>query len=110
MGGGAQTLKKWGSKGWGPERVGPGKGGAPKGWGPERVGPRKGGAPKGWGPERVGAPNPRKSGAPKGWGPERVGPRRVGGQNFALFLPFPATVSLFLCLSGGLFVEFWWCF
>ena len=31
-------------------------------------------------------------------------------QNFALFLPFPATVSLFLCLSGGLLVEFWWCF
>ena len=31
-------------------------------------------------------------------------------QNFALFLPFPATVSLFLCLSGCLLVEFWWCF
>ena len=30
-------------------------------------------------------------------------------QNFALFLPFPATVSLFLCLSGCLLVEFWWC-
>ena len=29
-------------------------------------------------------------------------------QNFALFLPFLATVSLFLCLSGGLLVEFWW--
>ncbi len=44
-----------------------------------------------------------KGGAPKG------GPRRVGAQNFALFLPFPATVSLFLCLSGCLLVEFWWC-
>ena len=32
------------------------------------------------------------------------------GQNFALFLPFPATISLFLCLSGCLLVEFWWCF
>ena len=45
--------------------------------------------------------------------PRRVGPRRVRGpdgwgtQNFALFLPCPATVSLFLCHSGGLLVEFW---
>ena len=45
--------------------------------------------------------------APKG-GPRRVGPEGWGAQNFALFLPFPATVSLFLCLSG-LLVEFWWC-
>ena len=55
----------------------------------EKVGPRKGGGPKGWGPERVG---PRKGGGPEGW----------GAQNFALFLPFPVTVSLFLCLSGCL--------
>ena len=64
------------------------------------MGPRKGGAPKGWGPERVG---PRKGGAPKGW----------GAQNFALFLPFPATIiflSFFLLSPGGPFVEFWWCF
>ena len=42
-----------------------------------------------------------------------VGLRRTAlrrtAQNFALFLPFPATVSLFLCLSGCLLVEFWWC-
>ena len=38
----------------------------------------------------------------------RVGPRRWRAQNFAFF-PFPATVSLFLCLSGCLLVEFWLC-
>ncbi len=68
------------------------KGGAPKGGAP------KGGAPKG------GAP---KGGAPKRWGPEGWGPEGWGAQNFALFLPCPATVSLFLCLSGCLLVEFW---
>ena len=46
-------------------------------------------APKGWGPE--------------GWGPEGWGPEGWGAQNFALFLPFPATVSLFLCLSLWVF-------
>ena len=35
----------------------------------------------------------------EGWGPNEVGPRRVGGQNFALFLPFLTTVSLFLSLG-----------
>ena len=44
----------------------------------------------------------------------RVGPRRVGapkgeGPQISRFFPFPATVSLFLCLSGCLLVEFWWC-
>ena len=44
-------------------------------------------------------------------GPPSTGPPlRRTAQNFALFLPFPATVSLFLCLSGCLLVEFWWCF
>ena len=33
----------------------------------------------------------------------------VGRQNFALFFPLPP-LSLFLCLSGCLLVEFWWCF
>ena len=42
--------------------------------------------------------------------PLRRTPLRRTAQNFALFLPFPATVSLFLCLSGCLLVEFWWCF
>ena len=72
-------------------------GGGPK---PRKSGAPKGGAQKG-GAQKGGAP---KGGAPKGWGPEGW-----EAQNFALFLPFPATVSLFLCLSGGLLVEFWWC-
>ena len=41
-------------------------------------------------------PAPVKGGAPKGG----------RAQNFALFLPFPITVSLSLCLSGCLVVEF----
>ena len=40
--------------------------------------------------------------------PPSTGALRRTAQNFALFLPFPATVSLFLCLSGGLLVEYWW--
>ena len=46
------------------------------------------------------------------WRPRSLGPRRVGEpegwvpQNFALFLPFPITASLSLCLSGCLLVEF----
>ena len=50
-------------------------------------------------------PGPPSAGPPLHWTP-----LRRTAQNFALFLPFPATVSLFLCLSGGLLVEFWWCF
>ena len=60
---------------------------------------------------------------PQGWGPKprRSGVRRVGvssggfegweAQNFALFF-FPSPVGNFTLssLSGGLFVEFWWCF
>ena len=38
-------------------------------------------------------------------GPPSAGALRRTAQNFALFLPFPATVSLFLALF-----EFWWCF
>ena len=41
-------------------------------------------------------PNPEKLGA-EGWGPK-----------FRAFAS-PATISLFSCLSGCLFVEFWWC-
>ena len=37
------------------------------------------------------------------------GPEGWGAQNFALFFPSPATISLFLCLSGCLLVDFWWC-
>ena len=50
-------------------------------------------------------PGPPSAGPPLHWTP-----LRRTAQNFALFLPFPATVSLFLCLSGCLLVEFWWCF
>ena len=67
------------------------KGGAPKG-GPE---PRKGGAPKG--------------GAPKGRAPKGGAPKGGGPKISRFFFPFPATISLFLCLSGCLLVEFWWC-
>ena len=31
-------------------------------------------------------------------------------QNFALFFPSPAAELFFSSLSGGLLVEFWWCF
>ena len=55
---------------------------------------------KKWGPEGW---------SPEGWGPEGWSPEGWGAQNFALFFPPPATVSLFLCLFGCLLVEFWWC-
>ena len=67
------------SEGWGPEWVGL-----------ERVGPERVGL------ERVG---PRRVEA------RRVGARRVGGPKFPTFLPSPATILLFLCLSGDLLVE-----
>ena len=64
------------------------KGQGVEGWGPE-----------GWGP-KVAAPNS-----------EKVWPPRVGGPKFrAYFFPLPPSFSLFLCLSGCLLVEFWWCF
>ena len=65
---------------------------------PEKVGARRVGGPKG------GGPNPEKVGA------RRVGARRVGGPKFSRFFRYPATISLFLFLSGGLLVELWWCF
>ena len=78
-----------GGFGVGDPRVAP-EGCGPDGWGPEGWGP-KGWGPKGWGP--------------KGWGPKGWGPKI--SRFFPLFrLPF----SLFLSLSGGLLVEFWWCF
>ena len=46
---------------------------------------------------------PREGGTP------RVGARRVGGPKFRAFFSSLATISLFLCLSGCLLVEFWWC-
>ena len=42
------------------------------------------------------------------WG--AMEPRRVGGPKFRPFFSSPATISLFLCLSLCLLVEFWWCF
>ena len=104
--------KVWALEGWrgAPKGGGPKprKSGAPKG-GAQKGGAQKGGArrvgPEGWG-QKGGAP---KGWSPEGWGPEGWGPEGWGAQNFALFLPFPATVSLFLYLSWGLFVEFCWC-
>ena len=83
------------------------KGGAPKGGAPKGGAP-KGGAPKGGAP-KGGAP---KGGAPKGWGSEGWGGAPKGGEPeiSRFFFPSPATISLFLCLSGCLVVEFWWCF
>ena len=52
----------------------------------------------------------RRGGGPEGaegWGPEGA---RSGAQNFAFFFPSPATKFVFSSLSGGLLVEFWWCF
>ena len=70
-----------------------------------RNGGSKGGGSKdgfeGWGAQ------PRKSGA-KGGGPKGGGPK-CGGRNFALF-PVRPQNSFFSSLSGGLLVEFWWCF
>ena len=89
-GGNSNGVGRKGGEGWclkgdpNKEEVG-----APKGWGAERWG-----APKGGGPE------PGKGGAPKGRGPRRVGRPKIS----RFFFPFPATVSLFLCLSGGLLV------
>ena len=59
-----------------------------------------------------GDPHPEKEVArrvrrgPEGWG----GGRRVGAQNFAFFFPSPAPIFIIFPLSGGLLVEFWWCF
>ena len=59
----------------------------------------EGGGSEGWGS------NPDKVGA------QRVGPRRVGGPKFrAFFFTLPPQNSFLSSLSGGLLVEFWWCF
>ena len=55
------------------------------------------------GQRRVGRVGPRRV------GPRRVSPPKVGGPTFRAFFHSPATISLFLCLFGGLLVEFWWC-
>ena len=63
--------------------------------GPWKVGPRTGEPPQG----------------PEGRGPEGWGSKMVGGPKISLFFfPSPATISLFLCLSGCLLVVCWWCF
>ena len=51
--------------------------------------------PEGWGPK------PRKIGGPKGGGPKI---------SRFFFFPLPPQNSFFSSLSGGLLVEFWWCF
>ena len=54
-----------------------------------------------------GGPEPRKSGAQKGGAPKGGAPKggtpKGGAQNFALFLPSPATVFILFSLSFGLF-------
>ena len=83
-----------------------------EGWGPEGVGAWRVEGPEGWGPdlEKVRAPRvgPRRVG-PHSVGVRRVGARRVGGPKFrSFFFRLPPPFSLFLSLSGGLLVEFWW--
>ena len=51
------------------------------------------------------APKP-KGGGPEGWGPRWKG----GARNFALFFLVPPQNSFFSSFSGGVLVEFWWCF
>ena len=102
-----------------------------KEWGPEGLRTRRVG-PEMWGPEGWG-PNPEKGWRQEGWGQEEWArsPEGWGAQNFALFFPSPASIFIlffslwgssrvffslqvssrvFLPLSGGLLVEFWWCF
>ena len=102
-----------------PEKVGAPKGGAPKGGSPKGGAPKggapKGGAPKGGAPKggapKGGAPKGgAKGGAPKGWGPEGWGPEGWGPKISRFFFPLPLQNSFFSSLSGGLLVEFWWCF
>ena len=42
-------------------------------------------------------------------GPPPPTPLRRTAQNFAPFFPSPTLFALSVSLSGGLFVEFWWC-
>ena len=63
-----------------------------------------------WGPKGWGA-KPRKSGAPKGGAPKGGAHERWRGANISrFFFLFPPQNSFFSSLSGGLLVEFWWCF
>ena len=55
---------------------------------------------KGVGPRRVG---------PEGWG-AKGGVPKGGRPKFRAFFPLPPSFRSFLCLSGCLLVEFWWCF
>ena len=73
--------------------------------GARRGGAQKGGAPKG------GAPNLEKV-APRRLGPEGWGPEGWESPKFSAFffsLSRHQKISLFLCLSGCLLVEFGWC-
>ena len=58
------------------------------------------------GPSKGGAQTQKKSGA-EGWGVD--GAPKGEGPKISRFFSSPATISLFLCLSGCLLVEFWWC-
>ena len=67
------------------------------------------------GRERVGRAKEwaRRGEEAKRWGPEKVwGPEGWRAQNsrFFFLLPLPFSFSSLSPLSGGLLVEFWWCF
>ena len=85
------------------------------------LGPTPGPPPPGPPPPRP--PQPRTAPTPDHPHPDRPSrttpppdhpsagpPLRWTAQNFALFFPLPPQNSFFSSLSGGLLVEFWWCF
>ena len=103
--GGAQTWKEWGPEGWGPQ-----------GWA-ETVLAKSVLCLSVFGPIHF-LPNLVFFARPRSLGPRRVGARRVGsaggapkggGPKILRFFPSPAPFSLFLSLSEGLLVVFWWC-
>ena len=94
-GAGVSCGISWGSQGGSPGGL---KGGLGEEGGRYPGGLWGGLGPKEWGPQRVGGQKPRKNGCNEGWEPK-----------ISRFFPSAATISLFVCLSWCLLVEFWWC-
>ena len=99
-------------RGGGGEGQGEGMGRGPRGGrGGEIVGGPN--TRKGWGPETVGAQT--QSGGPKGGGSKGGRPKisrffSFSRPIFFFFFSFWVSSRVFFPLSGGLLVEFWWCF
>ena len=118
-----------GAKGWGPKHrksVGARRvwaEGGPQGWGPEGWGPK---GERRVGPRKGGARTQKKGRGQEGWGPEEWGAKisrffsfsRLHVHSFllslgifsCLFFSLRVSSRVFFPLSGGLLVEFWWCF